>query len=231
MSDGSSNLTASSGFPPFLNDSTKTPSFYDMEEDSDLHLEVSRILQAQRFRKVKASYYSSCFSHETEIPPYGFMDDADVNLSGNLASPSSSVVRKRTHIRPEDHKRLSVKRAVRELLQIAGEGNWDNDGALAIVPQTVAIAEALVGLFPEFVFTAPPDVSPTPHGEVDFDWVVSRNIMLTVSVCPSEKIAVAGIFKDSDYHKTEPWTGDLPPSVRKCFGKLRESADWNTRNS
>lgn len=128
-------------------------------------------------------------------------------------------------------KRLSVKKSIRGLLQIAGEGNWDNDDALAIVPKTVAIAETLVDLFPEFMFTAPPDVSPTPHGEVDFDWIISRNIMLTVSVCPSEEIAVAGIFEDSDYHKTELWTGDLPSSVRKCFDRLRESADWKARNS
>ena len=230
MPGQSSNLTASSSFPPFLNASTKTPSFYDMEQENfDLHLQVSRILQEQRFRKVKTSYRSLCSFYETGILSYDFVGIAEVgNSFGNLTRPSAVPGRR---IHSEERRRLSVKRSIRELLQIAGEGNWDNDGALAIVPETVKIAETLVDLFPEFVFTAPPDVSPTPHGEVDFDWVISRNIMLTVSVCPSEEIAVAGIFGDSDYHKTERWTGDLPSSVRKCFDRLRESAGWKDRNS
>ena len=34
----------------------------------------------------------------------------------------------------------------------------------------------------------------TPHGEVDFDWVIDRSVMLTVSVGPSKEIAFAGLF-------------------------------------
>ena len=117
--------------------------------------------------------------------------------------------------------RESWKRDVNSLLDEAGEANWDGEGALALDAETVEIAIELVDRFP--LYTTRPDVAATPHGEVDFDWVVNREVMLTVSVCPSKKIVFAGLFFGARLSGSEPWSGDLPHFVNCCFERLRDA--------
>ena len=120
-----------------------------------------------------------------------------------------------------DTDRESLKQEVRGLLEEAGTEGWDGEGALALDPETVAVARKLIDHFPSHVVR--PDVAATPHGEVDFDWIVSQNVMLTVSVCPSGEIAFAGLFHDARLNGREPWMGALPQFVGCCFERLRES--------
>lgn len=104
--------------------------------------------------------------------------------------------------------RCEIRESARELLASAGEENWDGENALPILPETVKIAEDVVDLFPSSGFL--PEVSATPHGEIDFDWVISKDIMLTVSVCPAGKIAYSGIF---NIQGSEEWNDQLPSDV------------------
>ena len=121
-----------------------------------------------------------------------------------------------------DADRESLKQEVYGLIEEAGTENWDGEGALALAPETVAVAQKLIDHFPSYVVR--PDVAATPHGEVDFDWIVSQDVMLTVSVCPSGEIAFAGLFHDARLNGREPWTGALPQFVSCCFERLlRES--------
>ena len=90
------------------------------------------------------------------------------------------------HMYP-DTERASLKREVHGLLENTGTEDWDGEGALALAPETVDIAQKLIDEFPPHV--GRPDVAATPHGEVDFDWVIDRDAMLTVSVGPSKEIA------------------------------------------
>ena len=120
-----------------------------------------------------------------------------------------------------DADRESLKQEVYDLIEEAGTENWDGEGALALDLETVAVAQKLIDHFPSHVIR--PDVAATPHGEVDFDWIVSQDVMLTVSVCPSGKIAFAGLFHDARLNGREPWTGALPKFVSCCFERLRES--------
>ena len=99
-----------------------------------------------------------------------------------------------------DEERTSLKREVHSLLEDAGIEDWDGKGALA--PETVNIAQILIDEFPPHV--SRPDVNATPHGEVDFDWVIDRNVMLTVSVGPSKEIAFAGLFHGARLNGCEP---------------------------
>lgn len=127
----------------------------------------------------------------------------------------------------ENHEKLSVKQSVANLLATAGQEDWDGENALAVSSRTVEIAVKLAGLLPGFL--APPDVSASPQGEIDFTWDVSENAMLTVSVCPSDKIAFAGVFKDLKLYGTRPWTDVfLPYPVQFCFEMLKESATPKT---
>ena len=120
-----------------------------------------------------------------------------------------------------DTERASLKREVHGLLEDAGTEDWDGEGALALAPETVAIAQKLIDEFPPLV--GKPDVAATPHGEVDFDWVIARNVMLTISVGPSKEIAFAGLFHGARLSGCEPWEGTLPQFVNYCFERLSET--------
>ena len=119
-----------------------------------------------------------------------------------------------------NEERVSLKREVHGLLENAGIEDWDDEGVLALAPETVAVAQKLIDQFPPHV--SRPDVNATPHGEVDFDWVIDRNVMLTVSVGPSKEIAFAGLFHGARLNGCEPWEGALPQFVNSCFERLSE---------
>lgn len=125
-----------------------------------------------------------------------------------------------THMYP-DTERASLKREVFSLLEEAGTEDWDGEGALALAPETVDIAQKLIDEFPSLV--GKPDVNATPHGEVDFDWVIARDVMLTVSIGPSKEIAFAGLFHGARLNGCELWEGTLPQFVNYCFERLREA--------
>ena len=120
-----------------------------------------------------------------------------------------------------DGERTSLKREVHSLLEDAGTEDWDDEGVLALAPETVAVAQKLIDEFPPHV--SRPDVNATPHGEVDFDWVIDRDVMLTISVGPSKEIAFAGLFHGARLNGCEPWEGMLPQFVNYCFERLREA--------
>ena len=121
-----------------------------------------------------------------------------------------------THIQ-----RDALKQEVDALLADAGTKNWDGEGALALQQDTVGLAQELVDYFPHYIGL--PDVAATPHGEVDFDWVISQDVMLTLSVAPSREIAFAGLFNGARMNGCEPWVGALPHFVQCAFERLRDA--------
>ena len=120
-----------------------------------------------------------------------------------------------------DEERTSLKREVHSLLEDAGTEDWDGEDALALAPETVAIAQKLIDEFLPHV--GRPDIAATPHGEVDFDWVIDRNLMLTISVGPPKEIAFAGLFHGARLSSCEPREGMLPQFVDSCFERLCET--------
>ena len=120
-----------------------------------------------------------------------------------------------------DPDRESLKQEVYALLKQAGAENWDGEGALALARETADIAQKLIDQFPGYV--ARPDVAATPHGEVDFDWVIAQDMMLTISIGPSREIAFSGLFQGARWNGCEPWTGRLPQFVHCCFERLRSA--------
>lgn len=83
--------------------------------------------------------------------------------------------------------------------------------------KTINIAKEVVDCLP---FTAPkPDgVYPTARGEIDFDWVISKDTMLSLGVSPEGRIAYSGISKIKG---TERWSNELPSAIRHWFEGLR----------
>ena len=174
---------------------------------------------------------------DASVPTTSFVDlilptIADINDSRfyellnyyNLGLRHPFVVEKTSTAKKDkfrDTDRESLKQEVYELLKHAGTENWDEEGALALDPVTVDTAQRLIDKFPSYIVR--PDVAATPHGEIDFDWVVSRDVMLTVSICPSKEIAFAGLFHGAQLRGREQWIGALPQFVNCCFERLRES--------
>ena len=124
---------------------------------------------------------------------------------------------------PQDMERENLKTRVYGLLEVAGAENWDGEGARALDRDTVTVAQELIDRFP--IFALRPDVEATPQGEVDFDWVVNRDVMLTVSVGPSKEVAFASLFDGARLNGSELWNGTLPRSVGYCFERLRDFMD------
>ena len=120
-----------------------------------------------------------------------------------------------------NEERISLKREVHGLLENAGIEDWDDEGVLALAPETADLAQKLIDEFPPHI--GRPDIAATPHGEVDFDWVIDRDVMLTVSVGPSKEIAFAGLFQGTRLNGCEPWKGTLPQVVNYCFERLCET--------
>lgn len=119
-----------------------------------------------------------------------------------------------------DAVRRRLKNEIRLLLKDAGVENWDGEGALALSSDTVDIAQRLVDSFPNDIGI--PEVTATPQGEVDFDWDVDDETMLTVSVGPSNEIAFTGLFQNARLRGSEPWANVLPEFVNCCFERLRQ---------
>ncbi len=126
-----------------------------------------------------------------------------------------------------NQQKLHLKQEVQELLDTAGQEDWDGEGADALAPETVERAKALVDDFPQFVSRiSDPDVSASPRGEIDFDWTLARNVMLTISVCPSGEIAFASTDNGTRLSGKGLWARDsLRNSVLACLRELcHESA-------
>ena len=122
--------------------------------------------------------------------------------------------------------RYLLKQRVSSLLKKADKEGWDGEDAARLNEKTVKVAQELVDRFPiQVVHDGAPDVDVTPHGEVDFDWVVDKNTMLTVSILPSKEIAFSGLFHDARVNGREPWKGVLPQFVNCCFERLEKSGN------
>ena len=180
----------------------------------------------------RSSYAQESYNFDIVVSRTRYMhecirvEDSRILLEHPVRSFLIDVTHK--HRQSENHEKLSLKRSVNELLKTAGHANWDGENALPVTPGTAQLAKKLVNLFPEFI--EPPDVSASPHGEIDFEWFVSKDAMLTVSVCPSEEIAFAGLFNGSEIHGEEPWNeGDLLPHlIHICFDMLQKSVTSET---
>ncbi len=114
--------------------------------------------------------------------------------------------------------RESLKQEVSDLLESAGAEDWDGEGAFPLSPETATTAQRLIDAFPTYARI--PDVAATPHGEVDFDWVIDKDLMLTISVVPAGQIAFAGLLGDARLNGQEAWTGVLPPCVQFCLDQF-----------
>ena len=116
----------------------------------------------------------------------------------------------------------SMLEAVSEL-SYAKSPNWDGEEADAVHEDTIAVAERLARLVtgPAASVGEPPEIYPTPRGEIDFSWSVDGR-MLTVGVCPPPEhtIVYACLVGEEQARGRAPWRDVLPRRVRACLEML-----------
>ena len=143
----------------------------------------------------------------------------DVSQSGSLFLSNAFLPHDGSYKFRADNERLEeMKGQIHQLLEMAGYDDWDGEGAQAVTKETLKVAEDIANVLPHGVET--PEISATPQGEVDFDWIVSSSVMMTVSACPSKEVAFAAIFENARVRDRQAWNGHLTSLLTTCFEML-----------
>ena len=117
------------------------------------------------------------------------------------------------------YERCLLKERICELRELASNEDWDGEGAVPLNLTTVRHAVQFADCLP--LNLPPPDVDVSPHGEIDFEWIFSRDAMLSVSLCPDGTIAFAVRLPEERTRSTAIWSGDVPISLDAAFKGLR----------
>ena len=105
------------------------------------------------------------------------------------------------------------------VLQYAGKENWDGEEAFAITPQTADMARSFVKFFHSGYWTI--NVNPTPLGEIDFNFSLSDDVLLTIGVCPSKEIAFSGMFREIQLDEEGNLTEELSCFMNAFFSGMK----------
>jgi len=96
--------------------------------------------------------------------------------------------------------------------------NWDGEGSLPVSDLTVAAACRLVRLLP--VPDARPTVSVDRDGELEFEWYVARDRLLSLSVGPSGTLAFASLNRGDRQTGRFTFGDRLPASLLLAISEL-----------
>ena len=78
---------------------------------------------------------------------------------------------------------------LRALANECSEPGWDGEGASALHPIAVLVAESFLRALPDGIPL--PEFAPEPDGAVSLDWIESRNRLFSMSVGTSHRLAYA----------------------------------------
>ena len=116
---------------------------------------------------------------------------------------------------------LRVRAAVRELEDVIGEAeqpNWDGVGAPAIDSEAYARGLAFLNAIPSTVRL--PAIAVDPDGDLNFEWIASREWRVAVSLDDRNVVNFAAMFGKNLLHGTEDFSGDLPESVWRALQRI-----------
>jgi hypothetical protein len=98
------------------------------------------------------------------------------------------------------------------------EENWDGFHAAPVSRLAYDFGRAVLLTLPRGMLD--PEVSPDTDGEIRLDWQLERDLMFSMSVSASGRIAYAGLFGPNRVHGTEQFTGTLPPPIADGLRRL-----------
>lgn len=98
---------------------------------------------------------------------------------------------------------------LRALANECADQNWDGNGASAMDPLAVSMAEAFVRAMPDNVPL--PEFAPEPDGSISLDWIQSRSRLFSVSVGINHRLAYAWVDGADRGHAVARFDGDRIP--------------------
>ncbi len=151
-------------------------------------------------------------------PPFSppLLQNAVLGTIGEFDVIASDVAP--SHVTVNRENNLNLKKQIRDLSQLTVTNNWDGDDAVAVSQSTIENALTLVDLLP--IGVDEPEIAPTPHGEIDFDWMDETRTMLTISVCPDGGLAWAARCEDFNCRGKTPCVDNLPPPLLCCLQRF-----------
>jgi hypothetical protein len=101
---------------------------------------------------------------------------------------------------------------LRALANECAEPEWDSDGASAVTPIAVSLAEGFIRALPDGVPL--PEFAPEPDGSLSLDWIQSRNCLFSISVGSNNRLAYAWLDGADKGHAVARFDGDrIPPRI------------------
>jgi hypothetical protein len=143
---------------------------------------------------------------------------AQGNLRGKTAvSSEAQVVRDAVTAvidRAEQSQALFGEKAfaISKLLAMANEcseSGWDGEGAYAVNPIAVLLAENFIRALPNSIPL--PEIAPEPDGSIALDWIPSQHRLFSISLGTSDRLAYAWQDGSDKGHAVARFDGEQIP--------------------
>lgn len=148
---------------------------------------------------------------------FGYSALAAYSRAGSAISPESAAARRSAFAVVESGERSQAlfggkSGAISELQALANEcaeEGWDGEGAVAMNPRAVSIAQDFIRALPDGFPL--PEFAPEPDGSVSLDWTASRHRRFTLSIGSRNRLAYAWFDGTDRGHAVARFDGDIIP--------------------
>lgn len=102
-----------------------------------------------------------------------------------------------------------------------GEPDWDSYGASPVLQETIFEAQQFLQSIP--VGTPRPTLAAEPDGHVTFEWHVSPNRTLSVSVSPEGELHYSALIGSIVSFGTEPFLGEIHKTILDLIKRVQQT--------
>lgn len=102
-----------------------------------------------------------------------------------------------------------------------GEPDWDSYGASPVLQETIFEAQQFLRSIP--TGTPRPTLAAEPDGHVTFEWHVSPNRTLSVSISPEGELHFSAVIGSSRCFGTEPFLGEIPDPILDQIKRVQQT--------
>lgn len=122
----------------------------------------------------------------------------------------------------------SPESRLRETIAEASTDDWDGYGARPVSAQTAEFARRLLRVLPYSASDV--DIQADPCGDILFEWAISPQWILTLSIDARGQLAYSGLFGTNSIRGIEDFEHALPPSIalarQRLFDRKKMVEAW-----